>query len=580
MGCWTAIVPTAKGKIMEKLLPYGAAQTEPAEGERRRRRRCANDSPQLTDSLLETLYPHYLRAFPSCSIVRFTAQHSLADGKLTIARGSVLRAAPVQSSAPQGDWRGAPAQPACQFTTTAEVTLAPLALTGAAFHATVSSGGPAGAGVLGITLESTAGPALGELGLERLRVFIDAEPGLGAILRDALFMHVGGASVEAGGEAIGLDGAALGPAGLDDAEALIPDAARAHPACRLLTEYFSFPDKFNFFDIELGRIAARLPAGCRRFTLHLALRVDAAAAKRLAGLSARHLLLHCAPVINLFRQSAVPVNLGEAPDYALLADAAHPEAYEIYSIESARLVATASNRSRELPPFYRLGHERAPESERYWISRRDPATARHSPGRELRIALVDAHLQTLGAPGHTLHAELMCSNRGLAATLERGVAGGELRLADGGRARVGLLRQPSRPLRFAGGPGAPWRPLSPGRRVLSNVGLKELQEALARCDLARSAAARRQIDGIAALRYKVVLPWIAGKPRSALMPGIEVRLSVDEDAFADSGIYVFARVVDHFFSLYRRVNMSTQLVIESSRSGQELLRCPPQGGPA
>jgi type VI secretion system protein ImpG len=188
-------------------------------------------------------------------------------------------------------------------------------------------------------------------------------------------------------------------------------------------------------------------------------------------------------------------------------------------------------------------------------------------------------LQTLGAAGHTLHADLMCSNRGLAATLERGLPGGDLQLDDdAGPARVNLLRQPSAPLRFVGGPGAPWRPLSPGRRVLSNVGIKELQQALARCDLARSAGARRQIDAIAALRYKVVLPWIAGKPRSALMPGIEVRLSIDEDAFADSGIYIFARVVDHFFSLYRRVNMSTQLVIESCRSGQELLRCPPQGG--
>lgn len=564
---------------MEKLLPYSAAQTEPAERERRRRRRCANDSPQLTDSLLETLYPHYLRAFPSCAIVRFTARHSLADGKLTIARGSVLRAKPAHP--PQGAWRGAPAQPACKFTTAAEVTLAPLALTGAAFRASASGAGPARAGVIGITLESTAGPALGELGLERLRVFIDAEPGFCAVLRDALFMHVSGASVEAGGQAIGLDGAALSPAGLADEEALIPDAARAHPACRLLTEYFSFPDKFNFFDIELGRIAARLPAGCRRFTLHLALRVDAAAAALLASLSARHLLLHCAPVINLFRQTAVPVNLGQAPDYALLADAASPEAYELYSIEAARLVASASGRQRDLPPFYRLGHNHAAESERYWISRRDPATARHSPGWELRIALVDANLRTMSAAGHTLHAELMCSNRSLAATLERGLPGGDLRLEeDTGRARVGLLRQPSQPLRFGGGPGAPWRPLSPNRRVLSNVGLKELQEALARCDLARSAGARRQIDGIAALRYKVVLPWIAGKPRSALMPGIEVRLSIDEYAFADSGIYVFARVVDHFFSLYRRVNMSTQLVIESCHSGQELLRCPPHGGPA
>jgi hypothetical protein len=37
--------------------------------------------------------------------------------------------------------------------------------------------------------------------------------------------------------------------------------ARSHPAYRLLTEYFCFPEKFNFFDIDLALLAASLPAG-------------------------------------------------------------------------------------------------------------------------------------------------------------------------------------------------------------------------------------------------------------------------------------------------------------------------------
>ena len=60
--------------------------------------------------------------------------------------------------------------------------------------------------------------------------------------------------------------AGLGPHGLKvvsdtapllrTADALIEFDARSHPAYRLLTEYFAFPDKFNFIDLPIGRVFA------------------------------------------------------------------------------------------------------------------------------------------------------------------------------------------------------------------------------------------------------------------------------------------------------------------------------------
>ena len=46
--------------------------------------------------------------------------------------------------------------------------------------------------------------------------------------------------------------------GFAEDESLIDFDSRSHPAYRLLTEYFAFPEKFNFVDIDLA--AARVPA--------------------------------------------------------------------------------------------------------------------------------------------------------------------------------------------------------------------------------------------------------------------------------------------------------------------------------
>jgi type VI secretion system protein ImpG len=62
----------------------------------------------------------------------------------------------------------------------------------------------------------------------------------------------------------------VSPVGFGEDEALIDFSARSHTAYRLLTEYFCFPEKFNFFDIDLHAIGGALPVGCKSVTLHLA----------------------------------------------------------------------------------------------------------------------------------------------------------------------------------------------------------------------------------------------------------------------------------------------------------------------
>jgi type VI secretion system protein ImpG len=549
-------------------------------------KRLDDDYPEFTEALFEVLYPHYLRPFPSCSIARM--DYAGAAAQLTsateIARGTVLTTRPV---------KGGP----CTFRTAYPVTVAPIVLSHASFAAIIEA--PA---ALQLPLNATssisltlAGCAeqitLAQLGLKSLRVFIDGEPSFCAALRDALFMRTVKAYVEADGcgRWIALPKIPLGAAGFEEDESLISFSARSHPAYRLLTEYFCFPEKFNFFDIDLAAIALLLPAGCKNVTLHLALsglRTDSNTARMLATLSTNNVLLGCTPVINLFQRPGNPILLTHAAaSYPVLADARRAFAFEVHSIDSVKLVhQTPQGESvLEFRPFYSLRHGETPEKHgHYWVMRRDEVVARKSPGHETEISIVDIDFDPGAIATDTLSLELTCTNRDLPAQLSYGQSGGDLFLEGGSSVRaIHFLRKPTMSHRFECGRGAHWRlisHLSLNHLSLADGGLEAFQEMLTLYDLPRSPTSQRQIGGIVGIAHKAANAWLPGNPFACLVRGIEVRLTIAEDAFVGSGIDAFAHIVERFLGLYVHANSFTQLVVVAQKSGEELLRCTPRSG--
>ncbi|QOL49222.1 type VI secretion system baseplate subunit TssF [Massilia litorea] len=555
-------------------------------------KRLDDDHPKFTESLLESLYPHYLRPLPSYSVARIVQSGRDAGEFAAIARGTPLRSSPVGGTA-------------CQFRTVYPVLTGPLQIVRAAFAVPFAL--PAGTSrAAGLPRGVTAGVAIclewkGALsalcrqGMGRLRVFVDGEPSLRAALIDALFMRARAAWVEAGDGKpwLALDTIPLGLAGLEEDEALLPAPARSHPAFRLLTEYFTYPEKFNFIDIDLGALAGRLPPGCERCTLHVGLAGmsgDCDAARVLAPLAARHLLLGCTPVVNLFRKAGDPIQLSHTrAEYRLAADGAHAAAFEIHSIDKVCVVREARGHTgvTEFGPLYAVRHEGAAAAAaapgRFWVARRDETLARISPGHELKLALVDPEFSADEASSATISTDLTCSNRDLPLQLRIGQPAGDL-LAESSSGAVpfGLLRKPTPSWRFGGGSGsdcAHWRliaHLALNHGGLTTAGLPDLQKMLALYDLPRSPVARRQIAGIVGLEHGSVRAWLRTRPVSSLMPGVGIRMTVDEEAFAGSSLYVFAQVMDRYFSLNSQLNCFTRLEIVSHQSGEEMFACPPR----
>lgn len=542
-----------------------------------------DDYPEFTEALLEVLYPHYLRPFPSCSIAHFDLGNAAAQlsAPVTIPRGTELLSRSV---------RGGP----CRFRTAYDIQLAPLRLAAAQFLAVAQAPAqvrlpPQASAQITLRFELLSQHSSPEaLGVDKVRVFVDGEPSFCAVLRDVLALKVEQAYVEAddSGRWTQLDGNPLSQVGMAEDEALIDYPARSHPAYRLLTELFAFPDKFGFFDIDL-RQAGRL--GGKRFALHLILRdvaADSVPARLLEPLSPANLPLGCTPVVNLFSQRGEPIRVSHtAASYPVLADARRAYAYEVYSIDSvARIQQTAQGETVvEFRPFYSLRHGENPDhAEHYWLAHRNETVARHSPGYELELSMVDANFDPVTPQTDVLSLELTCSNRDLPTQLAYGVPGGDLTMEGGSVARsISLLRKPTRSLRFDTGRGAQWRlisHLSLNHISLVDGGAAALKEMLRLYDLARSATSGRQIDGIVELTHTPVTAWLPSRHFASVTRGTEIRLTIDEEHFVGTGIQAFASVLDHFFGLYVSANSFTQLVLLSNRSGEELIRCQARNG--
>src|SRR5271154_5318323 len=201
-----------------------------------------DEFPEISEALLTVVYPQLVRPIPSMSIVEF--QPDPEKGKLSTAlpipRGSILHSRPVG---------GAP----CTFRTCYDTTLWPVSVTNAEWKAPSRLQPPVKTGdsSAAIRLEMTCAPDvnLRELKIDRLRFYLDGEGGLINTLYELLFTRLNRILIRdpAPGSKVSpvtLTASCLKAVGFGEDEGLIPFPNQSMLGHRLLTEYFSFPEKY------------------------------------------------------------------------------------------------------------------------------------------------------------------------------------------------------------------------------------------------------------------------------------------------------------------------------------------------
>jgi type VI secretion system protein ImpG len=579
-------------KIASRLLMSGEGSDDPhvermiesfALLSARVSKRLEDSYPEFAESLLNVLYPHYLQPFPSCSIACLHDESQPAGGPSgsTIPRGTIFRSRPVNGAE-------------CTFRTAWDVPAAVFHLSEVCFSSVVRA--PAGVrlpptanAVLSLSLRRIqhAGDAP-EAGASTVRFHIDAPQSVTAALRDALFLSVVATFVDCEGRWRAVDTSLIEAVGFRPEEALVDYPSNAHDGYRYLAEYFAFPDKFSFFDLCLDRLPPDLQRQ-RAFTLHFAvsgLHGESDAARLLQGIDSRTLRTGCVPVVNIFSKRGEPIRLnGQKTYYPVIADARRAYAYDVASIDAVYRISQSGQGEQitEFRPFFSLHHgERAATDGNYWVASRKAQLGEKSPGYETGIAIIESATGPVSSQSDVLSVMLRCTNRDLPTQLPGNGPGAELfREGDPQTGVARLLRRPTAPCRFDHERDGLWRlvsHLSLNHLSISGNGLQAFREMLCLYDLRRTALSARKIDGIKGVEHAAKTTWLNGKPFACFVRGIEVRITIDEEAFVGSGLDVFARVMDQFFGLYVHLNSFVQLVLVSSRTGEELIRCKPRSG--
>jgi type VI secretion system protein ImpG len=548
-----------------------------------------DEFPEITESLLNVLYPHYLAPIPSMSIAQFGLDPE--QGKLTtgyhIERETTLYSRPVN---------GTP----CRFRTSYPVTLWPLEVATASLESLdpVSARGKWSEAVLRINLRCLHNTKLADLKvgtgehekqIEYLRFYLNGEAQLVYPLYELLFndqLHVTRVELtdSKARRSLTLPPSAIKPVGFAANEGMLGYTPRSFLGYRLLSEYFAFPDKFLFFDVTGLDKAARAGFGNQVEILIYLKDVTPPRTK----VDASTFQLGCTPIINLFKKVAEPIQLTQQQhEYHVIPDIHRQNATEIYSIDAVTTVDPYLQQSREFQPFYSYRHAYEREQQgSFWYGGRRRSQRLDDEGTEVHLALVDLNFSPKVPAVETITCHVTCTNRDLPARLPFGGREGDFEVENAGPlARVKCLRKPTETLRPPLRRGAHWRLIS--HLSLNHLSLVEgqrggdpeaLREILMLYDFMDSAATRKQILGLRKIQSRRVVRQTGSRIGTGFVRGIETTLEFDETQFVGSGVFLFAAVLERFLGLYASVNSFTQLVAKSEQREGILKKWPPRAG--
>ena len=542
-----------------------------------------DEFPDIVESLLSILYPYYLRPVPSASIVQFhldPEQGKMTSG-LTIPKDSLLYSAPVS---------GTP----CKFRTCYDTTLWPIEVKAADWRSPDRVQNPlqipGAVAVIRVELNCFRDVVFSKLDLKTLRMFLQGDGTVVHSLIELLSnncIQIVARDLSAPARKVAmLPSGSLRQVGFQPDEGLVPFPRRSFWGYRLVEEYFAFPEKFCFLDlngmdrvcasdfgdkIELLFYLSEFERGDRRQQLEL-------------GISKNTFRLGCAPVVNLFEQVAEPILIEQKKfEYRIVSDARRDEVLDIFSIEEVTGVMSGSSETIAYEPFYSYRHSGSGEVKRtFWHSSRRPSGWRTNKASDVFITFVDLSGHKATPEKDTVTMRLLCTNGEMPSRLPFGNEEGDLQLPSGGPiTRIVALTKPTEALQPPNRQGLLWRlvsKLSLNYLSLVSEGADAFREILRLHNFTGSLAAEKQIDGVLSLRSEPHFARLASPHGVTFARGTRVEIEIDEEQFAGTGAYTFASVMDVFLGLYTSMNSFSQLVVRTRQRKRILKQWPPRSG--
>ncbi len=552
-----------------------------------------SEFPKFTDHLLEIVYPDYLSPTPSMAIVQFTPdaeEGTLVEG-FTIERNTALR-----SILGPGDIT------ACEYRTSQDVTLWPIQLDEAHYISrdAVATRLPPqfqdSKALLHLRFKTIGSINFCDLPIDALPLYLRGRDSRTMALYEQVFADAMGVMVawdSPQGQQTKLLNKKPTAVGFSDTESLLRVSPKSFQGYRLLREYFSFQERFLFFELQ-GLKKALADCKARRVDVLIPLKKLQSRLENVVDSS--NFGLFCTPAINLFPHRADRIHLSNTEvEYHLVPDRTRPMDLEVHSVLSVEAYDAQSQHAYAFRPFYEVTNaalESSSHRETYYTIRREQRNLssrqrRKGPrtsyiGSEAYLSIVDAENAPYASNLDQLDVQILCTNRDLPLTMPVGKGQTDFTLETGAPVRsIRCLAGPSEPqpsLAFVSGDRS-WRLISHlALNYLSIVdgdgkGAAALRELLSLYQSADDSAIDKRLEGLVSVESAPIVRRISQRGPLTFARGIEITLSFDESRFEGSGVFLLGAVLSDFFSKYVSINSFTQTVLRTLDRG-EIMRWP------
>ena len=549
-------------------------------------RRIDDDFPEISEALTRIIHPGYLRPIPSMTIVE--CQPDPAQGKKT-AGMRIPRGTPLVTKATV---EGLP----CRFQTAYDVDLWPFSVADAEWRqpermkrsprATVGVQAVAAAR---LRLRCHRDVVFTGLPISRLRFHLAGDANVVYSLYELFSekcIEIQLRDPKDEKKLISLEPSHLHMVGFDADESLLPFVRRSMDGHRLLQEYFSFPEKFLFFDLDGLEPLAQTGFGEEAEIVFLFSSFERSERQQVMelGVNERTFRLSCTPAINLFPQTAEPILLSQVRhEYTIVPDNRHSMVMEIFSIEEVVATNPRLRQSIVLEPMHAYRHQtRDRENLAFWVATRHLNELGEREPSVMTISVVDLTGNFTEPEADVLMVKTLCTNFDLPSRFTYGSESGDFEATGYAAAKtVTGLRRPTPSINPPAGQGHLWRLislLSLNYLSLNEEGRAAMQEILRLHNFTGSTASDNEVGSI--LKMNSAPGFALVNSAYGLIParGMQVEMEFDEQQFAGSGAYLFAAVIDRFLAGYAAMNSFAQLTARSTLRKEAMGKWPPRAG--
>ncbi len=536
----------------------------------RLRLKIEDEFPEICQTMLQALYPQYLAPVPSASICQFELDE--VGGELTqgfqLKRGTQVETDEIDSQI-------------CYFRTCFDLELFPLKVIRSEYvkppfsfptDATWSNSVEA---AIRIDLAPISRKMdWQKTNISRLRFFLGGSSNCGnhlceALLRDALGV---GLFSSRNKEGVFLSRNSISQAGFETDQGLLDHDPRTLSAYQTIWEFFAIPEKFRFIEIEFGSVWNLVAGDNLSIVVFL---------KKQHPIIQRHMtkdaiLLGCTPVVNLFEKEAEPIALNEKQvEYRVIPSYRTATGMEVHSVKSVTSTRPGGEEDLTFLPFHRPSHQVSSAAvDRYWHAsrrRRIAGDVVGDRGTEVFLTIVDLHSRPKPSDEWTLHVKAVCCNRDLVSKL-----GIQSRLHfTGGPCKVAFRTSPTPTRRPIDRDDWIWRLVS--HLSLNHLTLASdsdgqlLREILGLYNSNDQEEILKAVDSIGKISYKRSTARIPDTGKGpGICRGIDILLQVDEERLEGIGAFLFASVLDEFFSVFATINSFTRLTVYAKGGNQML----------